>query len=249
MTAAGALLIAAAVFAGAFVQSVAGFGLALIAMPLVSLVLPLTVAVPAQGVFGATVALSVLARHWREMRWRDAAVLILGSALGLPIGIWLLHIGAPGIVKTALGVILIAYGLFELFLRARLSADAEAAAQNRPSGFGAAIAGFAAGVMGGAYATNGPPAVVYGTLRRWPAPRFKSTMQAFFLVNNVMIVLGHAARGLFTESAATLLAVGLPALAAGLWLGTRLESRVSGPAFRKLVLVLIVILGVSLVVR
>ncbi len=40
--------------------------------------------------------------------------------------------------------------------------------------------GFGAGVLGGPYGMNGPPLVVYGSLRRWSPQHFRATLQGYF---------------------------------------------------------------------
>ena len=57
-------------------------------------------------------------------------------------------------------------------------------------------AGVIAGVLGGAYGMNGPPLVVYGALRRWDPPRFRATLQAYFLPASALGLVGYAATGL-----------------------------------------------------
>ena len=52
---------------------------------------------------------------------------------------------------------------------------------------------------GGAYNTNGPPVVIYATLRRWPPSRFRATMQAYFLPSSLLIAAGHGLAGLWTR--------------------------------------------------
>src|SRR5262249_25397617 len=41
--------------------------------------------------------------------------------------------------------------------------------------------GFTGGVLGGAYGMNGPPLVVYGSLRHWSPEHFRATLQGYFL--------------------------------------------------------------------
>ena len=42
--------------------------------------------------------------------------------------------------------------------------------------------GFFAGILGGAYNTNGPPVVIYGSLRKWSPATFRATLQGYFFM-------------------------------------------------------------------
>ena len=59
--------------------------------------------------------------------------------------------------------------------------------------------GFAAGVLGSAYNTGGPPVIIYGTMRRWPPAHFRATLQGFFLFTNIFVLVGHGLAGLWTR--------------------------------------------------
>jgi uncharacterized membrane protein YfcA len=63
-----------------------------------------------------------------------------------------------------------------------------------------------------------------------------------------MIAGWLGAKGAVSWDTAWLFVIGLPALAGGLWLGLRLYGRLDEPKFRKLILVLLLVSGVSLFV-
>lgn len=243
------LLVVLAIGGGAFIQGAVGFGSALIAMPLMSLVLPVAVAAPIQGLAGGLIAAGVLYRHREFIRFREAGRLALASALGLPFGLLLLKYGAPGIVTRLLGGILLIYGGYSLFLAPRLEREAPVEGEPRWARAGGWIAGIVSGVLGGAYTTNGPPVVVYGALRRWPKGEFKAILQTYFLMSDALIILGHAASGLITRQVGLYSLYALPALGLGLYLGFHLDRRLDAQRFRTALLGLILVLGASLLLR
>ncbi|HNR35557.1 MAG TPA: sulfite exporter TauE/SafE family protein, partial [Candidatus Hydrogenedentes bacterium] len=179
------LLVAFAFALGGFVQTIAGFGSALVAIPLATLVINVRTAAPAQALMGFVVTLSVLQQNWRGLRWREAGRLIAGSLLGVPLGAIVLKSFPSGIVTGCMGIMLIGYGLW--LVRANL--DAEEASRTQERGWRpalwAATVGWIAGILGGAYATDGPPLIMYGTYKRWPKATFKSVLQCCFLVNGI----------------------------------------------------------------
>ena len=63
--------------------------------------------------------LGVLPRFWKELRWRAALPYILGAALGLPVGFYLLRQLDPRAIRAFVGLLVIAYGLFALRQQSR----------------------------------------------------------------------------------------------------------------------------------
>ena len=108
---------------------------------------------------------------------------------------------------------------------------------------------FIAGILGGAYNTNGPPAVIYGMLKGWPPERFRATLQGYFLPTGLVILLGHGAAGLWTGLVLRLFAFSLPALFLGVWLGGKVHRRVPEKRYRQVVYASLVIMGGFLVLR
>ena len=60
---------------GALVQTVAGFGSALVAMPVLTQMLGVQVAAPVQALLGLLTTVTVLYRNWGGLRWREAFLL------------------------------------------------------------------------------------------------------------------------------------------------------------------------------
>lgn len=242
--------IAMAMGLGAFFHTTMGFGSSIVAMPLLGLLMPVSIAAPAQTFMAVWIVLFVLYMNRQELHVREALTLIIAGAVGLPFGLLVLHWGAPAMVSTIMGLILAAYAAFALFIEPRL-ADRPVHA-NRDSElhrWGSYMAGFTAGILGAAYATNGPPVVAYGAVRRWPKQQFRSILQTFFLVNNVIIVGGHTATGLLNADAFRVVALGAPGVILGTLAGARIDKRINAEKFRPILLWVILGLGVLIVVQ
>jgi hypothetical protein len=106
--------------------------------------------------------------------------------------------------------------------------------------------GFVAGCLGGAYNTPGPPAIVYGSLRGWPRDEFRAGMQTLFLVNAMLVVSSHLVTHHLTVEVLSLYLYAVPALALGILLAARMDSKVDRRRFRTLVNAMVLILGVLL---
>jgi uncharacterized membrane protein YfcA len=232
------LAVAAASFVAAFTQALTGFGSALVGMPLLSPVVGVRIASPLMAVISILLNLSLLVIRRQSVRWQAMWQLILAAVAGIPIGLVALSLASEQIVLVVLGIILIAYSLYAWFTP-RLPELAHPAWKY--------IFGFVSGVLAGAYNVGGPPAVIYASAKGWEPNEFKSNLQALFVVENVVVVVGHGYTGSFTPEVLNLVLVAIPALILGIVAGLALARYIPDALFRKLVLILLIVLGVRLV--
>jgi uncharacterized membrane protein YfcA len=228
------LLAVLILFASTLVRSALGFGDALLAMPLLALLLGVRVATPLVAFAASTIAVTILLRHWRSVDVRATWRLVLASLLGIPFGLLLLKHAPEAYVKLVLGVLLILYGLYGLL------------APRLPVARGEWLAyafGFVAGVLGGAYNTNGPPVVIYGALKGWPPEYFRATLQGCFLLTGLMILAGHGLAGLWTPQVLRLYALAVPFIMLAIFAGEKLNRRIPRETFSRVVYAFLVVMG------
>ncbi|MFP5226545.1 MAG: sulfite exporter TauE/SafE family protein [Acidobacteriota bacterium] len=237
-----ALHILPIVFLATLIRSAFGFGEALIAVPLLALFLPLQVAAPLAVLLSITIAGVVVVQDWREIHFRSAGWLLLATLPGLPCGLLLLTGHHQSIVKAALGVILLAFAAFSLFGRTSIQLD-----RDRPAWL--AACGFSAGVLGGAYGMNGPPLVIYGTLRRWSARHFRATLQAYFLPASLLAMTGYWLAGLWVPAVTRDYLLSLPVMVPALFLGRAINRRLHGNLFLRVIYAGLACIGVLLIVE
>lgn len=222
------------IFIAVVIRSSIGFGDALIAMPLLVLILGIKTTTPLVGLISPTISFTILGSAWRQVNIWAAWRLILSAFLGIPIGLWLLTSVPEYIVKIILGLILIFFGLYSLFTPKLL---------HLPNERFAFVFGFIAGILGGAYNSNGPPAVIYGSLRQWQPTQFRATLQAFFLPTSFMILGGQGLAGLWTEQVLTLYVFALPIVFIAIWIGHHINGRIPTEKFSKLVYLFLIAIG------
>jgi uncharacterized membrane protein YfcA len=232
-----AVWIVAIVFFAAVLQSLSGFGFALVVMPLATLVLDLKTAAPLIALAGLTANTVNVIRFHRAVDRGEVARLALASALGVPLGIWALAHVDELTINCIMGALLVLYGAYALL---------HPSARRRVAPGWAYPAGLLAGCLGGAYNTPGPPVVVYGALRQWPKDEYRAIVQTVFFINGVLVVGSHLLAAHVTTQVWTLYARAAPALLLGLWTGARLDRQVDQARFRTLVTAMILVLGISL---
>ena len=221
-------------------RSAFGFGNALIAMPLLTLVIGVRAATPLVALTGLATAVLILTLEWRSVHVASAWRLVLAALAGIPVGLLFLTSAAETLVTVVLALILIGFALFNL-LRPQLPQLAD---ERLAFPFG-----FIAGILGGAYNTDGPPIVIYSALRRWPPERFRATMQGYFLFTNSMIVASHGMAGLWTSQVVRLFTLTLPIVALGVGVGILLSRRIPGQRYHTYIYLFLITVGIVMLVR
>ena len=161
------------VFVATLIRSAFGFGEALIAVPLLALRIAVGVAAPLAVLVSVTVAAIIVIQDWRKIHFRSAGFLVLSTVFGIPLGLLLLTAADERLVKALLSIVIAFFAIYSLSARSRLFLTRD----HRVWLFGC---GFLAGVLGGAYGMNGPPLVVYGTMRRWSPQHFRGDASGLF---------------------------------------------------------------------
>lgn len=95
---------------------------------------------------------------------------------------------------------------------------------------------------------GGPPAVVYLSAQPWKKEEVHASLQLYFFLAGPMIVVFHLLSGLTTGLVIRWYVLLLPALVAGSAAGLALHRRVSGETYRKLVYLLLLVLGILILV-
>jgi uncharacterized membrane protein YfcA len=232
------ILLLAVIFFAVFTQSLAGFGSALVSMALLPGLVGIRVAAPLVALVAGTIELFLLARYRGALNFRAVWRLALASVIGIPIGVLALRQLDEGLVLAVLGAVIAGYAIYGLlnFQLPKLEHPAWA------YGFG-----FLAGIFGGAYNTAGPPAIIYGNCRRWIPAEFKSNLAGFFLLNDAIVIASHAWGRNMTPAVLESFLWALPVIGLGILAGISLDQYLNPLIFRKVVLMLLVVMGVRLI--
>ncbi|MEM8025968.1 sulfite exporter TauE/SafE family protein [Morganella morganii] len=232
------LIVISVMFLYTFVGICAGFGGGLTSMPLITMVLPLKMAAPMSVMVGTATALYATWLSRKETDWKSAAVLILFSFAGIPVGLYALSYLPDHIMKIGLGGFIILYSFYSLFIPRLPVYDKT---------WIAAPMGTIAGALGAAFSTNGPPVVMYGMLRNLGPAAFRGTLNAFFTANNIAIIGGLATSGILTVSTFKLVIFCIPTMILGSIVGQYVHKRISVKVFRIMVFLLLIASGAMLI--
>lgn len=221
----------AAVLLAFTVRGGAGFGGGVVLSPLMALVAPLSVVVPVSSALNVIAGLSQGVSHWRLVAWRDLLRIAPFSFVGIFLGIWLLTRIDPKPLSKAFGVFIVLYALYMLQSKGVMPEIARR--WLNPLG---AFLSFCAGVVGSLFGgAAGPLYVMYLNALRLPRDGFRATITMIMLTMGTTRIVGFLATGMYTKKVLTMLAVGLPIVLLGGWLGARVVARFDQAIFARLV--------------
>lgn len=230
--------VVAAIGVASLVQSLSGFGFALLAVPLTSLVVDVQVAVVVATLVGMA---TTVVHAWSERSHCDtrlARVLVAYSMVGMPFGLAaFLWVPVPT-MKIALGVVVIAMTL--LLVRGVVVPPDSRTAER--------VAGIASGVLATSLSTNGPPLVFILQGRSLAPEEFRGTISRVFSVVNIVTIAMFLVAGHVGGESLIVALVAIPVVALFTRIGYVIRPSIDARRFRTMVLVLLVASGVSAIV-
>jgi len=232
------LIFAAGAATAGFVAGLTGLGTALTALAFWLHVTTPQVAVPIAAAVAVTSHIVTLTFIRQGIVWPRLWPFLLGGLIGLPIGVWLLSFLSSEMAKLALGVFLIAYCSYGLSVK---KPPIIASGGRVLDG----AAGSVGGVLGGVSGVSGPIPTIWCGLRGWPKDEQRGVFQPFNLVILLLSVVGHAGNGRYIEIDVTTIAIALGLGALGSVVGLLVYRRTSDKNFRRIVLTLLLIGGVT----
>lgn len=226
--------------AAGFAQGVSGFAFSLVALSIWAWAVEPQLAAP-MSVFGALVGqLVALPWVWRGFDLRKLLPLVIGGLAGVPLGAFLLQWLDPTLFRFTLGLFLLVYCPVMLMLPPDYS---------WPHGGRIAdgASGFAGGVLGGLAGISGPVPTLWTTLRGWDKDTQRGVLQAFNIAMHMATLTVYTLSGGITREVLVMFAWIAPALAIPAVLGVLLFRRLAARTFRRLILLLLLVSGLTLV--
>ena len=236
-------LVMAAFFVGGFVKGAIGMGLPVVVLATLALIMPLKEAMAiflipgfASNLWQATSGpwmRPLLARMW---------TFLLGGAVAIVIGVWIMSGTKSEIMATVLGALLVLYSLYSL-LAPRLPAPGRHEVWMSP------LFGAAGGIFFGMAGLFIVPGLLYLETLRIPRDQFVQALGMTFLTITSTLALSMTGFNLVTWELAMMSAIGLIPVFLGIWLGRSIRHRISETFYRKLFFIALAITGIYMVAR
>jgi len=233
------VMIVLGAFAAAFAVGAAGFGDALVATAFWLPIFAPQEAVPLIVSLGLTIQIITLWHLHSGLDFRHVKPFLIGGALGVPFGSFLLTYANPDLFRLVMGLFLVAYSGVLLSLKVLPTFTRGGAALD-------GSVGGVGGVLGGLAGLSGFIPALWCAQRGWPPAEQRGVMQPYILTMHGMALGWAAFAGLVTWETGENYLWTLPGIAVGLWLGLKLYGRLDAAKFRRIVLVMLMISGALL---
>lgn len=233
LAAAGAILLLAY-----FIRGISGFGSGLIAVPLLAHFIPLQFVVPFILVLDFTASIALSGHTRKHVQWVEVKPLVPFTIIGVILGVVLLIQLPKGPLLTGLGIFVIIFGLRNI-----LNLHGE----KLISRWWAIPTGLTGGMVGALFGTGGPPYVIYLSHRLRDKAEIRATFSGLFLIDGGLRIISFLVAGLLLQNHMFAALLGaLPVMALGLYLGHKVHVGLTNQQILKLIGLLLLISGMSL---
>lgn len=233
-----------AFFAAAFLKGITGLGFSTICLPILSTFIDLKAGIPLVIVPSLSSNVLVMAQAGRfQEALRRFWPLYISAIPGLILGVSVLSSVKSSWSRAVLGAILFIYALWAW--RTQTSIALSSQAERRwfiP-------VGLVTGVVNGITGSQVMPALPFMLALQLHKDLFVQAINLSFTLSSLVMLVLLSRFGILSWDILGVAVVGILPVALGIFLGGKLRQRLPDDAFRKVVLVFLLVIGLSLVVR
>lgn len=225
-----------------FIQRTTGFGFGIFIMTM----LPYFTATYGEattlsGLWAMTTSLFVAVKMHRYLSWKRLWLILLTFVVISSLSVFALKRMNNELLNRILGVVLMLCSLYFAFFSKRIQLK-----PNRSTQIGA---GMLSGLMGGFFAMQGPPAVLYFISSEKDKEHYMAMVQCYFLLGNLTMTVSRAFNGFLTPAVGVDFLYGLGGVLIGSSIGAFVFRRIPGRLFRYVVYTYIGISGLIIFLK
>ncbi|MBK4214824.1 sulfite exporter TauE/SafE family protein [Paracoccus caeni] len=227
----------------AWVQTMTGFGLGLILMAAAGLfdLMPLPVAASVTSALVILNTSTILRRNWRHVDRASFGWTMLGAVPGLVVGFLLLGWlagSALTVLKLLLGLVITGAAIQTAMSRQSL--------KTRSSSASFSITGFAGAIMGGLFATSGPPIIWQYYRQPFALDAIRTSLIAIFFATQIVRMSLVGASGHFDKQFLITALGAAPIVLTATWFARNYPPNISPAVIRRIALILLALSGIAL---
>ena len=233
--------VAAAFFCGGIVKGIVGVGLPLTSIALMSQFLDLRIAVPllVVPIIATNILQALRGGRLLELTGRYWTMLV-GGAIGLWAGVAVLYRIDIGYLLFALGTVVGAYSLINLFA-VRLTVAEKAKPTLSP------VVGVFSGLLAGTTGSIGVPIIIYFQALGLTKDIFVQAIGIQFLITGAILSIALAVEGGLNNETLPISALAIVPAFAGMAVGKVVRDRVSDDRFRTCLFIFLLLIGLNLI--
>jgi uncharacterized membrane protein YfcA len=229
------LILSIAVFGASVLQSATGIGFGVVAGPLLLIVLNDSAAIQVSVALNLLIAVILAPSLWRIADRKLLRSLLIGLAVGSPIGLVMFLYTDIALLKIFAAVVVL-FTLVLLLRGNRADAVSASAGVGQVEKVGV---GFVAGIMGGVLAMPGPVPAAWMSAKGYDKDTIRATILVMFVVAYSFALVLQLSLAEVSANTLRLTAVLVPATVAGVFVGKVLSQRISEATFRSLITIVL----------
>jgi uncharacterized membrane protein YfcA len=228
------------IFIASVVRGFTGFGLALVAVPLIQFFMPVTDTAVFIAMINLVFSLIYFRKSKEIVKNQPLGAMAVWTGAGVAAGAVILKLVNPAYIQVIWGLLIISIVIIlvrglDLHIRSERTA--------------LTLSGLFGGVLAGATGIIGPPVAIILSSIKTPKEKFNAIISIFILFAVCYALLFYMITGLVRKETVLLALCSVPALLAGLYAGDRLVSRISQKTFMTVVYIVLLIMGVITLVK
>lgn len=235
ITAGNIIALSIIIFIASVVRGFTGFGLALVAVPLLQFIMPVTDTAVFIAIINLTFSLLYYRRSRTVIKGQPLGRMALWTGIGVASGTVVLKFVNPAYIQLVWGLLII-FIVIALAGGVSFSIRSDASAMTMSGLFG--------GLLAGATGITGPPVAVILSARKTPKEKFNAIISVFILFAVSYALVFYLISGLIAWETALLALCSVPALLAGLRTGDVLVARISQKTFTSVIYIVLLIMGI-----
>ncbi|MEZ5876831.1 MAG: sulfite exporter TauE/SafE family protein [Tepidamorphaceae bacterium] len=230
------MLAAAVAFVAGLVRGFAGFGAAMIFMPVASSIVAPHTAAAGFLVMDTVLTLPLVAGAARHCEWHTVLPAAIAGMLVVPLGAWVLAHGDPLTLRWIISIVVLA--LLGLLLSGWRYTG-------KPTVPASLAVGGCAGFLSGTTQVSGPPVVAFWVSGSSSAQAIRANLIMFFFLDGLAAFAAFASHGFFTADTMKLIVAGAPTFALAIFLGAHGFGRTSDTFYRRIAFAMIAIAAIT----
>lgn len=224
-----------------FIHGLAGFGFGMVSMSLLPFFIDIKQANVLVTILALLTCLLIMWRMRHVVDFRKVLPIFFGAMVGIPIGVNLLKIMQPKILKIILGTILITFSIYSIFFKKENFRIIK-----KRWAFPIGIFG---GIFNGLINMGGPPVIIYTHYQKWNKDDIKATLITYFAMCSTYKLGVLLLAKLVTWEIIEMSGIFFPIVALGAFLGAIWFDKVNKEQMRKITFSILIFLGLLLLLK
>lgn len=233
------ILSAVVILMASVLKGITGFGFALIAVPLLSLFLPLHMLIPAMSLFNLFASIHLLLKIKVNLKFRYFLPMFLASLAGIPVGVYALENLNENLLQLLVGIVILVFTVM-LFLMG----NRDPKYKHKPIVF----AGFLGGFLGSSISLSGPPIALAMSRKKYSKNLFRANFAVFGVLSSLFTSVVYLIKGILIATSLKFATFLFPFLLLGTALGNQIAKNIHYKPFRKIVLIINLVVGLAVVI-